>query len=116
MIELSEVAKLLIAFVYLIIQFVSRISLELFGQNGFLVATAIGALTGLDAVIVNTAQLAGNQIAIHLAVMSLILANAVNLFSKTGYSFIQGSKEFATKFGMSMGIVVGASLLGLLFL
>lgn len=104
------------ALVYLIIQFISKISLEFFGQTGFLVATGIGALSGLDAVIVNTAQLAGNRVEYTLAAEALILANAINLISKTVYSYFQGSSEFTIKFGVSMGIVIGTSLLGLLFI
>lgn len=99
---------------YLLVQFISRVSLEFFGQNGFLAASAIGAFTGLDAVIVNTAQLAGRQIEISLAIIALIVANAVNLGSKTAYSFLQGNKEFAIKFGISMGIVIVSSIGGLL--
>ena len=89
---------------------------EFFGQSGFLAATALGALTGLDAVIVNTSQLAGRQIEVYLAVIALILANAVNLISKTIYSFMQGKREFATKFGVSMIVIIVSSLAGLMFL
>jgi uncharacterized membrane protein (DUF4010 family) len=97
----------------LIIQLISRIALEFFGQSGFLAATAIGSLTGLDAVIINTSQLAGKQIEVTLAVIALILANAVNLTSKTIYSFLQGNQEFAIKFGLSMGFVALSSVVGL---
>jgi uncharacterized membrane protein (DUF4010 family) len=98
---------------FLIIQLISRIALEFFGQSGFLAATAIGSLTGLDAVIINTSQLAGKQIEVTLAVIALILANAVNLTSKTIYSFLQGNQEFAIKFGLSMGFVALSSVVGL---
>ena len=100
---------------FLLISILSSIALEFFGNSGFLAATAIGAVIGLDAVIINTAQLVGKSIDTQLAVLAFILANAVNLAGKSAYSFAQGSREFAIKFGISMAIVVAASLIGFLF-
>lgn len=97
--------------IFLIINIVSKIALEVFGSTGFLVATSLGALTGIDAVVVNIAQLTGNSISIDLAVYALVLVNAVNLLAKSFYSFIQGSREFALKFLISMIFVILISII-----
>lgn len=103
------------AFLFLTISIVSKIALSFFGNSGFLVATGIGAVIGLDAVMINTAQLADKQIDYDLASIAFILANAVNLIGKSLYSFTMGKKEFAIKFLISVILIIGASTLGLLF-
>lgn len=99
------------ALLFIIISIISKISLELIGSSGLLTTTAIGALIGLDAVMINTAQLAGNRIDLSLAVNAFLLANAVNLTAKSAYAFVNGKKEFASKFLMSMLIIIAASVL-----
>lgn len=103
------------AVLFLTISIVSKIALEFFGDTGFLAATGIGSLVGLDAVMINTAQLAGKNIDFTLAAFAFILANAINLFGKSFYSFVQGKREFAVKFFVSVLIIIGASLVGLFF-
>lgn len=100
---------------FLVISIFSKIALEFFGNSGFLVATGIGALIGLDAVIINTAQLVGKSIDTQLAVWAFILANFVNLAGKTVYSYAMGTREFTIKFGISMALIIVASLFGVLF-
>lgn len=96
--------------IYLAINIVSKISLELFGNAGFLATTMLGALTGIDAVVVNTAQLAGGRVDIQLGVWALLLANSVNLLAKSAYSYMQGSKSFANKFFISMMVIIVSSV------
>jgi uncharacterized membrane protein (DUF4010 family) len=96
--------------IYLLISIVSKIALQLFGTGGFLATTGLGALTGIDAVVINTAQLSGTVIDVGLGVWALILANSVNLIAKSVYSFIQGSREFAFKLSVSMMIIIAASI------
>jgi uncharacterized membrane protein (DUF4010 family) len=104
------------AFLFLTISIASKITLELFGNSGFFVATGLGALIGLDAVMINTATLAGNQINYQIAGFAFILANAVNLFGKSFYSYLMGKKEFALKFFISMVLIVLSSFLGLFWI
>lgn len=96
--------------IYLIINVSSKIAIELFGNSGFLVTSAIGSLTGIDAVVINTAQLAGSRIDLSLGVWALVMANGVNLLAKSVYSFFQGSREFALKYLASMGVVIASSI------
>lgn len=104
------------AIIYLLISIFSKIGLALFGEGGFLITTALGALAGLDAVMINTANLFGEKVSDFIAVLAFILANIVNLSGKVLYSFLQGKREFTIKLAISFGIMVAASLLGLLFI
>ena len=103
------------ALLYLVITIVANIALTFFGDAAFLVTTAIGSLIGLDAVMITTAGFAGSTISFQLAVLAFIVANAVNLLAKSVYSFLQGKKEFAVKFSLSVGIIITLSLAGLVF-
>lgn len=97
--------------IFLIISIVSKITLELFGSAGFLITNSIGALTGIDAVTINIAQLSGNNIDLNLAVWALVLVNAVNLLAKSFYAYLQGSREFAIKFLTSVVFVILISII-----
>ncbi len=104
------------ALIYLTISIVSKIALAFFGNSGFLITTGIGALVGLDAVMINTAQLAGQTIDYTLGAIAFIIANGVNLLGKTFFSFLQGKKEFAIKFAISVVVIIASSLFGLFFM
>lgn len=101
---------------YLVIGIFSKIALEFFGGTAFLLTVALGALAGLDAVMINTAQLAGTRIDFSLALWAFIIANGVNLSGKVFYSFLQGRREYAVKFAAAMSFVILSSLLGILFI
>ncbi|MCL4366426.1 MgtC/SapB family protein, partial [Patescibacteria group bacterium] len=87
---------------YITVSLISKIALAIYGNSGFLITTAVGAIVGLDAVMINTAQVAGTSIDFRLAIISFILANSVNLAGKSFYSFLHGKREFALKFTISM--------------
>lgn len=111
---INLVPALKFAVLFLAITLISKIALIFFGENGFLVTTALGSIVGLDAVIINTTQLVGSTVDYRVGVIALIIANAVNLTSKTIYSFVQGNREFAVKFGISMAFIIASSFVGLL--
>ena len=96
------------------ISILAKFALSLFGGAGLIFATGIGALIGLDAVMVNTAQLAGGKVVFELAIFAFVIANTVNLIAKSIYSLILGSKNFSQKFSLSMFVIVGASIIGLI--
>lgn len=100
---------------FLAVNIISKIALEIFGEGGFLATSAIGALPGIDAVVINTAQLAGGKINFEVATWALVIINAVNLLAKSVYSFMQGSKEFAVKFLICMSVVIALSVVVNLF-
>lgn len=96
---------------FLVINIASKLSLEFFGNSGFLTTTALGSLAGVDAVVINTAQLAGGRIDLALAVWALVIINVVNLMAKSVYSYVQGSREFAFKFFICMFLIVISGIL-----
>lgn len=99
---------------FITITILSKLALAIFGSSGFLITTGLGALVGLDAVMINTAQVAGSSIDFKLGITAFILANFVNLAGKSLYSFLHGKKEFALKFTASIGIIILLSLIGLI--
>lgn len=98
------------AILFVIIKFFSSLALIFFGSNGFFLTIALGAIPGLDAVLVTIAQNAGHTISFQLALFAFIIANAVNLLVKCLLSFTQGKREFGIKFLISS---VGMLLTGL---
>lgn len=103
------------AFLYLVVTVVSRVALELFGQNAFLIAAALASLTGIDAVLITVAQLFGQGLSTEVALLAFVIVNAVNLLGKSFYSFLQGSREFALKFFLAVLALIGVSFIGFLF-
>lgn len=97
---------------FITVSIVSKVALAIYGSNGFLITTALGAIVGLDAVMINTAQVAGSTIDYKLAATAFILANFVNLAGKSVYSYLHGQRSFALKFSISMLIIIVLSLAG----
>ena len=112
---LSIKPALLFAVLYISIKLITRITLELFGQKGFLIAASLAAFTGIDAVAINIAELSGRSINYYTGVLAFILINAVNLLAKTIYISMQGQKDMALRFSFTAGIIIICSFLGLLF-
>jgi uncharacterized membrane protein (DUF4010 family) len=102
------------AAIFLTVTVITKISLELFGDSGFLITAVLASATGLDATTINISQLAGTSISYSTAVLALILANSFNLLFKSFYGFSQGSKSFAKRFLVSVIIITIVSFIGLL--
>lgn len=97
------------------IKIATKTSLVFFGDSGFIVSNILGAVSGMDAVSINIAQLAGEIVSYQTALLTLILANAVNLLSKVTYSFMYGTRTFAMQFLVSALLMIAASFVGLVF-
>lgn len=95
---------------FLLINIISKISLEFLGNSGFLATSGIGALAGIDAVVISASELAGFKIDFGLAILGILIANGVNLGAKTFYAFSAGAKNFAVKFGVSALLIISASI------
>jgi uncharacterized membrane protein (DUF4010 family) len=81
----------------IMIKIFTKICLILFGQSGFIISSVIASFAGLDAIIVNLADMAGNSITFEFAFLTLLMVNATNLLSKSLYSYLQGNRSFALK-------------------
>lgn len=104
-------AALLIA-----VKLVTKICLIVLGQTGFMVSSVIASFAGIDAVMVNLADLSGKLISVQMATVTFILVNATNLLSKSLYAFLQGNRGFALKFFLSVLVIIASSLVGIFFL
>lgn len=112
----SLIPALKFAGLLIIIKIVTKICLILFGQSGFIISSVIASFAGLDAILVNLAEMAGQTITYKFAFITFLLVNATNLLSKTVYSYLQGSRDFALKFLVAALLIIAASSIWLLFL
>lgn len=98
------------AALFMVIKLGTKIALMVFGDSGFIVGNIIASLYGLDAVIINTAELVGKTVTTETGILVIASANAVNLMSKSTYAFLQGSRAFAVKFFVSASVIAMAGL------
>ncbi|HRQ31373.1 MAG TPA: hypothetical protein PLU49_14930, partial [Saprospiraceae bacterium] len=77
--------------------------------------SVIASFAGIDAIMVNLAEMAGRSISFQFALLTFILVNATNLISKTFYSFLLGNKKFAYKFMVSSLLIIIAGAVWLMF-
>ena len=97
------------------VKLTTKICLILFGKSGFVISSIIASFAGIDAIVVNLADMAGGPITFKFALITFLLVNATNLASKSVYSFFQGNRKFSLKFSLSMTVVVVLSFIGVLF-
>ncbi|MEN8120768.1 MAG: DUF4010 domain-containing protein [Bacteroidota bacterium] len=98
------------------VKIVTKVCLILFGQSGFVISSIIASFAGIDAILVNLADMAGDTITFKFAFLTFILVNATNLASKTFYSFLQGKRSFALRFMFAAIAIIGASSIWLIFI
>lgn len=108
----SLTSALKFAVLITVIKIVTKICLILFGQAGFLVSSVVASLAGLDAILINLAEITGKTITFETAALTFVLVNATNLISKTVYSFIQGSRKFSLHLAIAMGLILVSSVVG----
>ncbi len=98
------------------VKLLTKVSLVVFGESGFIVSSVIASFAALDPIMVNLAEMAGKSITFKFAFITLLIVNASNLMSKTVYSFIQGNRKFALYFFISALLIIGVSFFGLFFI
>lgn len=112
----SLLPALKFAGILIIVKIVTKISLITFGQSGFVLSSIIASFAGLDAILINLADMAGKGITFQFALLTFILVNASNLLSKSVYSFLQGSRKFAINFFFSVLFIIALSLVGFILI
>ena len=112
----SLMPALKFAGILIVIKIVTKICLIVFGQSGFIISSVIASFAGIDAIIVNLADMAGHTITLKFAFATFLVINATNLLSKSLYSYMQGSKMFALKFLASVLVIILASTIWLFFI
>ncbi|MBP6859241.1 MAG: MgtC/SapB family protein [Candidatus Magasanikbacteria bacterium] len=112
----SLMPALKFAGILIAVKIITKVSLLVFGKSGFVISSVIASLAGLDAILVNLADMAGHSITFEFAFITFILVNATNLISKTVYSYLQGTKQFAFKFFISALVIIFSSAIYLFFI
>ena len=102
--------------ILIVVKLLTKICLILFGSSGFLLSSVVASFAGIDAIVVNLAEMAGQSITLKFAVVTFLLVSATNLASKVVYSFFQGNRKFAFKFFLAMLFIAASSFIGLLFI
>ena len=100
----------------IVIKLFTKICLILFGKSGFIISSVIASLAGIDAIIVTLAEMAGTVLTFKFALVVLLLVSATNLISKSVFSYLQGTRQFAWKFFASAMAIVAFSFVWLLFI
>ena len=97
-----------------VVKLLTKVCLILFGNAGFIISSIIASFVGMDAIIINLAEMAGPTITLKFALLVFLLVNATNLISKMVYSYLQGSRKFALRFTLAISVVALSSFAGLL--
>jgi len=112
----SLLPALRFAGILVLVKIITKTCLILFGNSGFVISSVIASFAGIDAIMVNLAEMAGKSITFEFALLTFILVNATNLTSKTIYSFLLGNKKFAYKFMVSSLLIILAGAVWLIFI
>ncbi|MSU54635.1 MAG: DUF4010 domain-containing protein [Candidatus Staskawiczbacteria bacterium] len=112
----SLVPALKFAAILILVKIGTKVCLILFGESGFVISSIIASFAGIDAIMVNLADMAGGVISFKFALITFLLVNATNLVSKSLYAFFQGNRKFSLKFSLSMLVVIALSFTGLLLI
>lgn len=102
------------AVIFSVIRAGSQATRLLIGESGVILTSAIGAVAGMDAVVITIADLAGKSLSYQNALGALAIANTVNLGTKIFYAKTNGSSSFYRLFALSIGIVIITSIATLL--
>lgn len=90
----------------ILIRIVTKIALICFGQGGFIASSSVASLIGMDAVVINLAEMFGKFFTAKGTLLIFLIVNSVNLFSKVIYGYIYGSKILAFKLLIAMGTII----------
>lgn len=102
------------AVIFSVIRAGSQIARLLIGENGVILTSAIGAVAGMDAVVITIADLAGTSLSYQNALGALAIANTVNLGMKILYAKTNGSLSFFRQFAVALGTLIILSVTSLL--
>lgn len=83
--------------IYVLVLIFTKLALYYLGGGGFILSSMISSMSGLDAITVNTATLAGSEISNELGALVLVLAASVNLAVKALFAAIIGNRYFKGK-------------------
>lgn len=97
-------------FLFTVVLVVTKAAQVSLGDTGVYLASFLAGLTGMDAITLSMAQLAGGEVSLHVAAQSLLLAAAANTLVKGGLTAFLGAAPLR-KFTLPMlGLLAAVSL------
>jgi len=103
------------ALVLTLIRAGTKAALVFLGNKAFVITSMLASLTGVDAVVINLAELTGRVLTSRQGLVVLLAINAVNLASKTVISLTQGQRQFALYLGASFAAILALAGVTLVF-
>ncbi len=100
------------ALLVVLVGVLARFLFLVFGAPGFLIGVIAASLTGLDAITIVLAGMAGAALPFSFALFAFLVANAGNLAGKFIFSLVWGKREFAYAFLWASVIIVLISAIG----
>jgi uncharacterized membrane protein (DUF4010 family) len=97
-------------FLFTVVLVVTKAAQESLGDTGVYLASFLAGLTGMDAITLSMAQLAGEEVSLHVAVQSLLLAAAANTLVKAGLTAFLGAAPLRKFTLPTLGLLAAVSL------
>ncbi len=86
---------------------------ENLGERGTFISSAIAGISDIDAITISVSKLAGNQLIMQIAGISILIATISNTLVKMGIGIYAGSIELRKKLILGYGVVFGAGIIAL---
>ncbi len=86
---------------------------ENLGERGTFISSAIAGISDIDAITISVSKLAGNQLIMQIAGISILIATISNTLVKMGIGIYAGSMELRKKLILGYGVVFGAGIIAL---
>ena len=103
------------ALLLMLVKIITGFALAFYGNPAFYISSMAASLTGISAVVLNLAELAGQEISLAFALMTLLGIIAVNLLGKFIYCLMQAHKEFAKWLAIGFSLSLGSAILVVIF-
>lgn len=97
-------------FLFTVVLVVTKAAQESLGDTGVYLASFLAGLTGMDAITLSMAQLAGEEVSLHVAAQSLLLAAAANTLVKGGLTAFLGAAPLRKFTLPTLGLLAAVSL------
>lgn len=109
-------SSLLFGFIFGIILFLSKGSQLYIGEGGIFIASLIGGLTSVDAIVLSIAQLSNNILTIHNVLIATFIAIFSNTIFKTGIVYFTAAKEMRKEIFRNFSILISLNILILIII
>jgi len=97
-------------FLFTVVLVVTKAAQVSLGDTGVYLASFLAGLTGMDAITLSMAQLAGEEVSLHVAAQSLVLAAAANTLVKGGLTAFLGAAPLRKFTLPTLGLLAAVSL------